>query len=576
MEESKIQKKSMLLYMADIFAEHPFLLAAAACLFSVTFATGKNITRLGAMIPAAVFCLCCFIGAAFIAERVPKKSKHQMMIWLGISSVILSVWFGHLLLISKKPQMVILSTGIVLTLAAAIYLAAAKILTTRRIILLMIILGFLVRLAYIITVDIEHKQHDVGNLEEMDGHLGYIAYIAYHLHLPDMDVRDVYQFYHPPLHHMTAAAWVRIQHLLGIEEADLWENIQLLTLFYSSCCMILCKKIFTQLGLKKNGLVAAMAIICFNPTFFILSGSINNDILSFTLLLAAILNTLYWYQKPTMGRILCIALCVGCSMMAKLSGWMAAPAIGFLFAFVFFKNIRNPKETKKNLLQYTAFLSVCAPLGLWFGIKNLITHGVPLTYVMRLSEKSKQYIGNISPMKRLFDFSPQQFSHPGVQFVLYKADYNEYNPLIGLFKTSAFDELFTARYYPAVAGWDQILLWCTILVGLTGFAAMMYTFIKDQEMNPILKVFTAILYATYIISYYAFCFAFPHVCTENIRYALPLIVLGAFFYGKMLYALKENHSPKTRIATTIGAGAMTVLASAYCISSVVFYSITFR
>ena len=576
MEKSRIQKKSMLLYMAEIFAEHPFLLAAAACLFSITFAVGKDITMLGAMIPAAILFLSCIIGAAFISDKSPEKNRRSMMITLSVMSFLISALFAQLLTISKKPQMLIISTGFVLVTAAAIYLAAAKEMNTRRAVLLLFILGFVMRLAYIIAIDIHHKQHDVGSIEDMDGHLGYIAYIAYSLKLPDMDVREVYQFYHPPLHHMIAAAWVRIQNMLGIEEANLWENIQILTLFYSSCCMILCKKIFTQLGLKGSGLVIAMAIICFNPTFYILSGSINNDILSLTFLLGAILNTLYWYKKHTMGRILCISLCIGLSMMTKLSGWMAAPAVAFIFLYVFFKNIKNKDEVKKNLLQFTAFLSTCVPLALWFGIKNLITHGVPLTYVMKLSEKSKQYIGNVPIMQRLFDFSPKQFSEVGVQFKMYKGLYNEYNPLVALFKTSAFDELFTVKYYKDTAGWDKILFWSVVLVGIIGFVGMIFTFVKDKGMNTILKIFTGILYATYFISYYIFCFSFPHVCTENIRYAVPLIVLGAFFFAKAFYAMKQNKNQKTKIVSLIGTLAMTLITVVYSVSSVVFYSIVFR
>ena len=268
--------------------------------------------------------------------NVPEKSRQTMKQTLFILSGFFAVLYYNMLLSAQKPEMVVLNVGLILVAAVIVYMMITKKLTTKRLILLLFILGFFVRLAYIMAISVRTKQHDAGSVEDMEGHLGYIAYLAYNLKLPDMDVRDVYQFYHPPLHHIIAAVWVRVQNAIGISEEDIWENVQILTLFYSSCCMILSYKIFRSLGLKGKGLIIAFAIVAFNPTFYILAGSINNDILSVTFMLGAVLNTLYWYKSRSMGRIVCIAVCVGCAMMAKLSCWMVAPAIAFIFLYVFY------------------------------------------------------------------------------------------------------------------------------------------------------------------------------------------------------------------------------------------------
>lgn len=84
--------------------------------------------------------------------------------------------------------------------------------------------------------------------------------------------------------------------ILGIDYYAAGENVQILTLFYSSICMVISYKIFRQLGLKGRGLVCAVAIVAFCPTFYIMAGSVNNDILSIAFMLAAVLNTLYWYK----------------------------------------------------------------------------------------------------------------------------------------------------------------------------------------------------------------------------------------------------------------------------------------
>ena len=70
--------------------------------------------------------------------------------------------------------------------------------------------------------------------------------------------------------------------------------------------MILSYKIFRQLKLKGVALVAATAIVALCPTFYIMAGSINNDILSITFMLGAVLNTIYWYKHRKMKYIVFI------------------------------------------------------------------------------------------------------------------------------------------------------------------------------------------------------------------------------------------------------------------------------
>ena len=554
--------------MLKFLGRHPFVVLAVCCFLCIFLTSSEQLNIIGAGLPALIFLLGGLTGARCVCSRVNEKSRRTLRISLSIITLVFAVIFYQLLKISLRPQLVLLCTGTAVTAAAGTYLFCIKKMTAKRLAVLLFIIGFLMRLAYIMTVGVKYKQHDIGSIENMDGHLGYIAYFTYNMKLPDFDVRNVYQFYHPPLHHFLAAVWVRLQSHMGINPEYYWENVQLLTLFYSGCCMILCYKLFRLLSLSGKGLCAAIAVICFNPTFFILTGSINNDILSLTLLLGAFVNTLHWYRSRSFGRIMCISACVGLSMMAKLSGWMAAPAIAFIFILVFFRDIKN---FKKYIIQFASFLGLSVPLGLWWEIRNNIAYGVPVTYVMKLSERSRQYIGDIPVMKRLFDFSPYQFSDVSDQFILYNAPYNEFNPLIALFKTSAFDEMYTVKNYPQVAGWDRLLFWSIVIVGIIGFAAMIFTFFCDRKMSVVHKLFAAIIYMTYFIGYYIFCFSFPHVCTENIRYAVPLIVMGAFFFGKGIYLLGR----KNDIPAMTGRILLYIVTAVYSVSSFVFYYITY-
>lgn len=561
----------------ESFSEHPFITLAILCFFSISVTTGENISLVMATIPALMIFAALYSGINYLVYDMQQKSKKSFKIILTAASLIFSALFAFILHEAQKPELFIMNIGMFAMICVATYLISTKKLSYKNIILILFFMGFLIRLAYIMSIPVTQKQHDVGSVEELKGHIGYIAYLYYNSSLPDVDVRTVYQYYHPPLHHIFAAIWLKIQTMIGVKFEDACENIQILTLFYSCCCMILSYKIFKALKLEGKGLVIAFAVIVFCPTFYIMSGSINNDILSVTFILGAVLNTLYWYKSRTLKRILCIAACVGCGMMAKLSAWMAAPAIGFVFIYVLYKELKktkfkNFKPALKYIKQYAIFLVLCVPLAFWWGIRNLVGWGVPITYVLKLSETSKQYIGDVPLMKRLFDFNLSQFKNVGECFVFYNCDYNEYNPLIGLFKTSMFDELFTVQNYPAIEGVNKILFWSAVILGIIGFAAMIYTLINpSEELDFPHKVFVSLFYFVIFISYYIFCINFPHVCTMNIRYAVPLIVVGAYFVGIAVNKLLS----KDILWKKISGYTICVICGIYSLFSYACYTIIF-
>lgn len=565
---------------ARIMCAHPFLTGAVLCLMCTVLTTGEGwMLCVYPVLPGLIMLFCALAGTDHICRSSDLVFAKPFRTAAAASSVLLSAGLSFLVAVAEKPQLIILHTVIAACVCTSVYLLIMKLMTAKKAALMLMVSGFAMRLAYVMSITIKTKQHDAGNVEEMRGHVGYVAYLLFNGTLPQMDVRTVDQFYHPPLHHTIAALWVKLQTLFGISQAAAFENIQILTLFYSCACMIIAYKLFRKLGLRGAGLVCAEAVIAFCPTFFILSGSINNDILCITLMLAAVLNTLYWLEKRTLGRIMCVAVCVGCGMMTKLSGWMVAPAIAVIFLYGLAIDLKNDgvssKQVKKYALQFGLFLPTSAVLGLWWGIRNLIRDGVPIAYIIRMSDKSDMYVGDIPVMQRIFSFDPKQFEDVATAFERYEVSYNEYNPLIGLIKTSDFDELFTAHFFPAVAGFDKLLFWSTVAVALTGFAAMVYCFIADRGMLFIQKLFLGTLYGVIFACYYAFCISFPHICTMNIRYAVPLIVIGAFFVGRIIM-LSGNAKGRFAKAAKALSFVCTAEVAVYGLASYMFYINVFK
>lgn len=577
MERTKISNISNKLFgiselLAEFIYSHPIFSAAWLCICCICIpAKGTSLTgTVSLMLGTAV--LGGTIAIYYYGRNKDKdKNSLKFSVITGVCSLAAALLFGYWIYIKGVYGPVILNGGLAAVGSIFLCLAAKNKLTAERIILLLFAAGFIMRLSYVIYMPVNMIQHDAYGLGSDAGHTAYIEYFINNGHLPDFDVRTIDQFYHPPFHHIIAALWMKIQMMCGISIESAHENVQLLTLFYSTLCMILSYKIFRRAGLRKSGLIAATAVIAFCPAFYILSGSINNDILSIALMLGALYNTLCWYKSRSIGRIICIALCIGLGMFTKLSVWMAAPPIAFIFIYVFFKDIKN---IRKYLIQYIAFLAVCAPIGLFWSIRNLVRFGVPVTFVQRLSENSSQYVGNIPITTRLFDISSFQFKDMAEQFTMYKGTYNEYNPLVGFFKTSNFDEGIAYRRFPTIAGFDQILFWSSVILGLAGFAALIYMLVsRSDKLKMPVKVFIASTYFLILIMYYVFCITFPHVCTQNVRYGVPLIVIGALSLGYLIRGLLNSGSKAKKITAAVLSSVIGIYAlSGYMVYNAVAMS----
>ena len=308
--------------------------------------------------------------------------------------------------------------------------------------------------------------------------------------------------------------------------------------------MILSYKIFRRLSIQGAGLIVAFTIVAFHPTFVIFSASINNDILSVTFILLSILCSLKWYKSRKLIDILAVAAAIGLGMSTKTSTYMVAFGIGFLFAYAFFKDKEN---RKKYFLQFGLFLALCVPLSLWWEIRNSVLYGSPFLYVPLLgSGGSWQYVGNVSAVERIFDFS-KLFSSPVFDQWINRGDklYNEYNPMISLLKTSLFGEYINDTSFPTITTPAKILFWNNNILVLLSVAAMLFAIgklIYDKKMD---ELFVSIVAANVVmvVSYYIFCFSYPHHCSENIRYVSPVIVFGAAFIGKALGDVKSLKKP---------------------------------
>ena len=453
------------------------------------------------------------------------------------------------------------------------YLYYEKKLTTENAVLLIIAAGFLLRLNYVIYTPLSEttriRQHDLFAFGGQKGHSAYIEHFYNNgFTLPDFDPTAKSQFYHPPLHHLLAAMWMRILTTFGMSYTRAIGSLQFLTLFYSSCCMLVCERIFTRLRLKGGFKLLALSIIAFHPIFFMLAGSVNNDVLALLLTLLSVYTALRWYEQPTTKNILMIALSIGLGMSTKLSAALVAIPIALLFLM---KLISDKKHVYENILQFCKFGLVCIPLGLWFPIRNAIRFDVPLTYVQRLSENSDQYVGSYSVFERLFDLSDHPFKNVFLNRVTTGADYFEYNPFVGIIKTSIFGEYNFADTNETILPFCRILLVLNmVMISLSIIALVYFALKKGGALDTTEKVFL-VFYQLLILFYFIkFCFDFPHNCSMDFRYIVPTAVLGAFFIASSAQRFGEDNKKKEIAVKTVNI-TVTSATILFCLSSVIVY-----
>lgn len=446
--------------------------------------------------------------------------------WLGLFFAGLAAWI--LLAYQNTSPVLIAVLGFSILTMAVCWLISKDASNEEKWILLILAAGFLLKLIYVIYTGVGTRQHDVHNFaKDTNGHAGYIKYLYTYGHLPDFDPREQFQFYHPPLHHILAAIWVKFNQILGEPIEQCWKNIQVLTLFYSSACMILMYRILKELDFKGPGLLLSLLVFSFHPYFIFLAGSVNNDTLAILFMMLAILYTIRWSKSPTFRNIVPLALAFGLGMSTKLSVAYLAPATALVFLW---KWVR----TKERLLpQFAVFALICLPLGLWWYIRCYVLFDLPFGYVPALSVQSSQYLGaRYSLLDRLFDLSGEQFQNLYISYGHYDLPYLEHNIFIALLKSSVFEEQTLSQYNVQILPASFLLFYSNlVLVGFSLYGMIRGLICRSGRFGSEIRLTLLVSYGVVFLAFISFCLSFPHVCTQSFRYMTPTLFVGIIGLG---------------------------------------------
>ncbi|MCD7826068.1 MAG: glycosyltransferase family 39 protein [Clostridiaceae bacterium] len=487
--------------------------------------------------------------------------------------VFLAMWFLYALLYKQQLllQEAFICQGMRFCLLALI--AAAGILAFRRqlnlqtLVWLLILGGFVMRLGYTFYTPVYIRSHDLGDISlDGTGHAGYILRLFCEQQLPDSNAN---QFYQPPLFHFLAALsmWLFSQIAPQADTNTLFDAAKLVSCFASCCTLLLTKSICEELRCSSHVKVLVTGIIAFFPNFILMAGRVNNDAAATAFLFWAIYLTIRWYHTRKTAALLLTALAIGLGMMTKLSVGTMAFVTGPVMLWVFWEAVKN-KTWVKQILQYLAFLGICAPLGLWFSIRNLIRFSQPLGYVLDIDSEGISFVyrGDHSILERFFSFPVHQFFE-----TVYADPATDANLWAYLIRTSLFGEWT----YENMDMPGRLLLNTSLLLILLSLAAMIYICFFDKKVSREIRIGVFLLWFVNMASYVLFNVRYPDACTMDFRYVTPTILCGALFLGIFWDRLREKNRQKKKkkdLAGVLQEWGIPVLAALFCLEAAWFYS----
>ena len=456
----------------------------------------------------------------------------------------------HLSALSRGIKLTLCICPFLLTLAFLFFSYQRGCLTEEKIVFAIIFSGMLLHCSYVLLSGLYDRQHDEGVYTGIatdqinPGHIGYIEYIYKFRKLPDLNPYQLFSYYHPPLHYALSGIWLILLTSLGMAEDLAFENLQVLPLLYSGLFMLLTYRILKKTGAEGISLYAGLSLTALHPALTIMSGSINNDMLSTLLLACCIYTTLCWMQEKTLKNLLFIAFSIGLGMLCKINTAIIAFPIGLIFLLDFIAVVRTKDKISicRSVRNYVLFGCSSAIIGLSWIVRNLIRFHVK-PGISSATEASVMYMGDYGIWARLGipAFGDWRFSFP---FHPLSGD-AIHNTWVIMFQTSLFAEVYPTE----LVGLPLLLCqfaYVTAIVFAIGSAVLFFMtqyrkFKTDIKTTGLEALFLSTGYLTFLLSFAVFALKYPYTCSSDFRY----IVICLIYIALGLADSRKLYSGKT-------------------------------
>lgn len=489
------------------------------------------------------------------ADRVP--DRFSPYIALAVIPFLL-FWLANLLGISDQTERIepLMWLCILGTFAVFFYRSFSG-QKPEDLVKVILLLGFILRIGYMLYTHMFTRAHDIGDLgQDAAGHISYIWTLYTRHQLPQT---NDYQFYHPPFFHLASLLPLSLFHAVmpSASANTIAEAAKLVSCFASCGALLVFDRICNELSCKRTDWLLALSIIAFHPTFILMGGRVNNDALVTFFMILIVLYTIRWYRDPSMKHTVILALAFGFGMMTKISCGTMALFTAPVMLYVWWKKQKTP-EFMHIFAKGMLFLAICAPLALWYPIRNLIRFGQPLSYVLDLGSSHPVYIGQYSLAERFFSLPLDSLTGP-----LYIDPYNDCNLWLYVLRSAVMGEFS----YEIASFIPRLLVIISSLLAVVSFTAMLYILLRGKKLHPLLRFGMPYLWLIQFGAFFVFQLQYPYACSMDFRYIPLTCMVGALMIGSAQRLLSANHHMFCRFVHVLTV----MLTAAFCILSTVMY-----
>ena len=391
-------------------------------------------------------------------------------------------------------------------------------------------LGILFRIGYMICTLCDVRSHDLWQIDvNAMGHAGYLLRLLENGKLPDSNALQLYQ---QPFYYITGALFSKfINGILRCSNVFYLVDAAKTVSCAASCISLIgCKRICEECNIHGTGQKTAVMLTAFLPEFYLSGGRVNPDSLAGMFMIYALLYTLRWIKNPDWKNTIILALLYGCGVMTKISCAVVALITAMVFLLILVRKYRPGKGSIYHLLaKYAVFGLISLPLGLWYGVRNFVKFGQPLTYVLPLDKTISIYTGNHSLFERLAGVDVSSLLRsPYVNLA------EDYNAPVYYLKSALFGE-FTY----AVPGWIPVqLLFCALILSVWAVTACCWQVRKNRNDWPCnLMLLSAVFFYCSMLWFYC---KNPFACSMDFRYMIFLPLPLSVLLGKYREKCKGN------------------------------------
>lgn len=496
--------------------------------------------------------LATIIYFSLLKFKKPSKSVAKAGILIFISFII-SLCALYYFKTIFEPNHLFSTVFIVFCVACIVILKLLKIYTPKIGVIFSFLIITVVALSYNCYSPYWSRQHDSRSFDspENGGHFGYIGYIFSNNKLPSGSPIGIWCFYNPPLFYIISTIVMKV--VVAIKDSvDIgFEVVQLFSFAYTVIFNIYVYRILKEINIKKS-IIPLLFFVGLSPAMIIMSGSINNDILSIALSTMAIYYTIVWYKKDSLKNLIKIALTISLAIMTKIS--VALIAIGIAVVFLN-KVIKNRKDFIRYLKHFTIFALIALPIGLWYPVKNLVLYDVPITYVQSVDESNSANISRYSVFDRFFKINDNHLDTINIDMSAENAEYNLYTTTL---KSFIIDEHIEYEENKILKFVILALFYVSIAISIIYLINIIYALINRKKLDNWMYLFL-LIGILQIGSYINFCFGFPFTFTMNFRYIVPTLITYSAITGTV--------SDKNKILFNVNSALISIFS---CLSILMF------